>query len=49
MKVFAPVFTSVNLKQGSFKWLLLKPGPGPWTRTLKNLDSKALDSEKTGP
>ena len=25
-------------------WLLLKPGPGPWTRTLKN-----LDPEKPGP
>ena len=21
-------------------WLLLKPGPRPWTRTLKNLDSE---------
>ena len=30
--------------------LLLKPGPGPWTRTLKNLDpekhGKQLDMEK---
>ena len=25
-------------------WLLLKPGPGPWTRTQKN-----LDPEKPGP
>ena len=25
-------------------WLLLKPGPRPWTRTLKN-----LDPEKPGP
>ena len=53
------VFNFCNMKKG----LLLKPGPGPWTRalknldpekpgktwTLKNLDSKKLDSEKPGP
>ena len=41
-------------------WLLLKPGRGPWTRALKNLDPeksgpsktwtlKNLDPEKPGP
>ena len=41
-------------------WLLLKPGPGPWNRTLKNLDPKKpgpwktwtlknLDPDKCGP
>ena len=29
--------------------LLLKPVPGPWTRTLKNLYPENLDSEKPGP
>ena len=45
---------------GYIKGLLLKPGPGPWTWTLKNLDpekpgprktwtQKNLDTEKPGP
>ena len=25
-------------ESSNIKWLLLKPGPEPWTRTLKNLD-----------
>ena len=28
-------------------WLLLKPGPGPWTRILKNLDPEKPGSWKT--
>ena len=33
----------------SRKKLLLKPGPGLWTRTLKNMDPKNMDPEKPVP
>ena len=33
-----------HINQGDPTGLLLKPGPGPWTRTLKN-----LDPEEPGP
>ena len=35
----------VNL--GGLIWLLLKPGPGPWTRTLKNLGPEEPGPRKT--
>ena len=30
-------------------WLLLKPGPKPWARTLKNLDPEKPGPERPGP
>ena len=48
-----------KLFRAYFKWLVLKPGPRPWTRTLdpdhekpgarKTWTLKNLDSEKPGP
>ena len=30
-------------------WLLRKPGPRPWARTLKNLDPEKPGPERPGP
>ena len=40
-------FTKCNSKQNHVKKrLLLKPAPGPWTWTLKNLDPEKPEEEK---
>ena len=32
----------IKVKEGLLIWLLLKHGPRPWTRVLKNLDPEKL-------
>ena len=47
-------FLKIIKEKWGKKWLLLKPGSGPWTRTLNKLDHKKtwtlknMDSEKQG-
>ena len=53
-------WSNIFVSAALFKWLLLKPGPGPWISTLENLDpekpvpwktctQKNLDTQKPGP
>ena len=44
---FACIFTIFLLQRKEMYALLPKPGPRPWTQTLKNLDFKKLGPRKT--
>ena len=41
------LFTDKSIKNKRSFWLLLKPGLGPWTRTLGNLDPEKPGLRKT--
>ena len=40
-------YIQISKNNDTFMWLLLKPGPEPWT--LKTWTLKNLDPEKPGP
>ena len=41
-------WSNIFVSAALFKWLLLKPGPGPWISTLKSWTPKSLYPEKPG-